>query len=184
MPAKSKKQQKFMGMVHAAQKGDLKTPSPEVKIVAKSMKKKDTKDFASTKHKGLPNKVKNETIQNVVFTESMTRARFVNEEYKPGFKELQPADLIGVTISDSEYENGALLLFPPEEDQSGYYEIGCGGGADLEVEGALPHHMAEIIDIDTSSDYANEFDIVFDDMRITVADPTGGEGIEVIFIYG
>ena len=82
MPAKSKKQQKFMGMVHAAQKGDLKTPSPEVKKVAKSMKKKDTKDFASTKHKGLPNKVKkevDETIQNVVFNEAMTRARFVNE---------------------------------------------------------------------------------------------------------
>jgi hypothetical protein len=53
--AVSKAQQKFMGMVHAAQKGE-KPASKEVADVAKSMKKKDAKDFASTKHKGLPEK--------------------------------------------------------------------------------------------------------------------------------
>ena len=47
MPSKSKKQQRFMGMVHAEQKGDLKDASPEVKKAAKSMKKKDAKDFAT-----------------------------------------------------------------------------------------------------------------------------------------
>lgn len=51
--AVSKSQQKFMGMVHAAQKGE-KAASPEVAKVAKSMGKKDAKDFASTKHKDLP----------------------------------------------------------------------------------------------------------------------------------
>jgi len=50
----SKSQQRFMGMVRAVQKGDMKAPSPEVAKAAKSMKKKDVKDFASTKHKGLP----------------------------------------------------------------------------------------------------------------------------------
>ena len=55
--AVSKKQQKFMGMVHAAQKGE-KAASPEVAKVAKSMKKSDVKDFAKTKHKGLPEKKK------------------------------------------------------------------------------------------------------------------------------
>lgn len=50
----SKSQQKFFGMVRAVQKGDMKAPSPEVAKAAKSMKKKDVKDFASTKHKGLP----------------------------------------------------------------------------------------------------------------------------------
>jgi len=55
--AVSKKQQKFMGMVRAAQKGE-KASSPEVAKVASSMKKKDVKDFASTKHKGLPEKKK------------------------------------------------------------------------------------------------------------------------------
>jgi hypothetical protein len=58
--AVSKKQQKFMGMVHATQKGE-KAPSKEVAKVAKSMGKKDAEDFASTKHKGLPNKVKEES---------------------------------------------------------------------------------------------------------------------------
>ena len=51
--AVSKAQQKFMGMVHAAQKGE-KAASPAVAKVAKSMGKKDAQDFAATKHKGLP----------------------------------------------------------------------------------------------------------------------------------
>ena len=53
--AVSRKQQRFMGMVNAAQKGE-KAASGEVAKVASSMKKKDAKDFASTKHKGLPEK--------------------------------------------------------------------------------------------------------------------------------
>ena len=70
MPAKSNKQQKFMGMVHAAQKGE-KPASARVAKVAKSIKKKDAEDFASTKHKGKPEKVKQETkvrrlIRNMV----------------------------------------------------------------------------------------------------------------------
>ena len=50
MPSVSKAQQKFMGMVHAAQKGDLENPSPEVEKAADSMTDKAAKDFASTKH--------------------------------------------------------------------------------------------------------------------------------------
>jgi hypothetical protein len=57
MPAVSKAQQRFMGMVHATQKGDMETPSKDVKTVAKSISKQDAKDFASTPHKGLPTKV-------------------------------------------------------------------------------------------------------------------------------
>jgi len=58
MPAVSKKQQRFMGMVHALNKGEIKPSdvSKDVQDVAKDMKKKDAKDFASTKHKGLPMK--------------------------------------------------------------------------------------------------------------------------------
>ena len=55
MPAKSIKQQRFMGMVRRAQKTG-QASSPEVAEVAASMKKKDVKDYASTKHKGLPMK--------------------------------------------------------------------------------------------------------------------------------
>jgi hypothetical protein len=57
--AKSKSQQRFMGMVRAAQKGEGAS-SPEVAKVASTMKKKDVKDFAATKHKGLPEKKKSD----------------------------------------------------------------------------------------------------------------------------
>jgi len=56
MPAVSKAQQRFMGMVYATKKGDMTNPSPEVAKAAASIKKKDAKDFASTKHKKLPEK--------------------------------------------------------------------------------------------------------------------------------
>ena len=53
-----------MGIVRAYQKGDLETPPTlEVQRAASSMNKKDVKDFASTKHKGLPEKkVKKESF--------------------------------------------------------------------------------------------------------------------------
>ena len=61
--AVSQQQQKFMGMVHAMQTGHkVKGASSELKKVAKDMGKKDAKDFASTKHKGLPKKV-NESME-------------------------------------------------------------------------------------------------------------------------
>ena len=56
MPAVSKKQQRFFGMVRAAQKGDMKNPSKEVSDVAGDISMKDAKKFAKTKHKGLPEK--------------------------------------------------------------------------------------------------------------------------------
>lgn len=57
MPAVSKKQQRFFGMVHACQKSG-NCASPEVKKVAGSISYDDADDFASTKHKGLPEKKK------------------------------------------------------------------------------------------------------------------------------
>ena len=58
MPAVSKKQQRFFGMVRAAQKGEMKNPSSEVLDVASEISMKDAKKFAKTKHKGLPEKKK------------------------------------------------------------------------------------------------------------------------------
>jgi len=57
--AVSKKQQRFMGMVHAAKKGE-KPASKEVAKAAKGISAKEADKFASTKHKGLPDKVKEE----------------------------------------------------------------------------------------------------------------------------
>ena len=67
MPSKSKAQQKFMGAVYALKKGDVKPSdvTPAVRKVAKDMKKSDAKDFASTKHKGLPKRVKQEIVKRL-----------------------------------------------------------------------------------------------------------------------
>lgn len=53
--AVSQQQQKFMGMVYAAKKG-MEPASPEVAKAAAGMTKKQAKDYAATKHKGLPEK--------------------------------------------------------------------------------------------------------------------------------
>jgi hypothetical protein len=66
MPASSKAQQRFFGVVKAMQKGD-KPKEGEAGKVAKSMKKKDVDKYAKTKHKGLPNKVKREMkVRNLI----------------------------------------------------------------------------------------------------------------------
>ena len=66
MPALSKKQQKFMGIVRSIQKGEQPASefSKDAQDAAKDMKKSSVKKFAKTKHKGLPTKVKKEDILN------------------------------------------------------------------------------------------------------------------------
>lgn len=54
--AVSKAQQKFMAMVLAKKRGKMDNASPEVEKAAESMSTKSARDFAKTKHKGLPEK--------------------------------------------------------------------------------------------------------------------------------
>jgi hypothetical protein len=54
--AVSKSQQKFMGMVHAKKKGEMTDGSEKVDKAAASLTSKEAEKFASTKHKGLPEK--------------------------------------------------------------------------------------------------------------------------------
>ena len=60
MPAASKQQQKFMGIVRAIQKGDVPASkfSKAAQKAAKSMSKGSLKKYAATKHDDLPKKVK------------------------------------------------------------------------------------------------------------------------------
>jgi len=81
MPATSKSQQKLMGIVHAIQKGeaDPKDFSKGAQQMAKDMKPGDVKDFASTSHKGLPDK-KEEQIQKLKERiRSMIREKMMKE---------------------------------------------------------------------------------------------------------
>lgn len=67
MPSKSKAQQRYMGMVHACKKSDYKDcASKEVEDTARGMKAKDAKDFASTKHKGLPDKKETNEMKDLI----------------------------------------------------------------------------------------------------------------------
>jgi len=63
----SKQQQKIMGLALSVKRGD--TPkskvSKSVQKMAKEMSKKDLEDFARTKHKGLPNKVEEDSIEKI-----------------------------------------------------------------------------------------------------------------------
>lgn len=62
--SESKAQQKYMGMVRGVQKGELDSDdvSSDVIKTAKEMKPKDVKDFASTKHDDLPEKVEESSM--------------------------------------------------------------------------------------------------------------------------
>jgi hypothetical protein len=74
--SKSKKQQRLMGAAYAYAKGDIKDAPEIVKDVAKSFMKKgkrkgekSLRDFAKTKHKELPEKIKESLTHLVRFSE-------------------------------------------------------------------------------------------------------------------
>ena len=66
MPAKSKQQQKFFGVVKAMQKGDIPKKGAAGKV-AKSMTKKDVDKYASTKHKNLPDTVDEDEVDVITY---------------------------------------------------------------------------------------------------------------------
>ena len=103
MPAVSKAQQKFMGMVHAAQKGDMENPSKEVEKAADSMTKKDAKDYASTSHKGLPNKKESMKITKERLKELVKEVMTEESEYQAFFaKALEKSGKSIPSMSDEE----------------------------------------------------------------------------------
>jgi hypothetical protein len=89
MPAVSQKQQKFFGIVRAIQKGEMAPTTPETAKAAADMKKKDVKDFASTKHKGLPEKKEvKEALRSSLLSDPKFMKKIAKEkkEQKPEVK--------------------------------------------------------------------------------------------------
>lgn len=74
MPAKSQQQQKIMGLALAYKRGEVPASkvSAKAKELAKSMSEKELEKFASTKHKGLPKKIKESSLS--------TFAQFIREK--------------------------------------------------------------------------------------------------------
>jgi hypothetical protein len=88
MPAVSQKQQKFFGIVRAIQKGEMAPTTPETAKAA-DMEKSDVKKFASTKHKGLPEKKEvKEALRSSLLSDPkfMKRIAKEKEEQKPKVK--------------------------------------------------------------------------------------------------
>jgi len=101
--AKSKAQQRFMGMVYAAKQGK-KPMSPEVASAAKGMTKKDAKKYAKTKHKGLPEKVTEEMVDRDTRADQTYREVLKNKLRSLGDK-------------------NPMLIVPPEEMETIYKKL-------------------------------------------------------------
>ncbi len=107
--AVSQQQQKFMGMVHAMQKGEkIKGASKELKKVAKEMPKKAAKDYAATKHEGLPKKVKEESAEEPKAKASKGGYQFGKGVYESMDKKLSTLlnEGMNVSVNMSTGENG------------------------------------------------------------------------------
>ena len=101
MPAVSKAQQKFFGIVRAIQKGEMAPTTPETAKAAASMKKKDVKDFASTKHKNLPDKkVEKEEVNYSQKDKIMKKAKLLHKHL---FKSFSKGNREG-DVNESRYD--------------------------------------------------------------------------------
>jgi hypothetical protein len=131
--AVSKQQQKFMGMAHAMQKGEkIKGASKELKKVAKTMKPKDTEDFAKTKHKGLPDKVKSKKKEEDVEESTTSAGAVATSTASSGSKggvfgkgiydsmnrelETMIAESMSINMSDSTEGGKSLSVTATDED--------------------------------------------------------------------
>ena len=90
MPSKSKAQQRFFGMVDAYKKGEMKNPSSKIKKAANGMSMSDVKDFAETKHKGLPEKVEENMEKRIIRMTESDLHNLVRESVQNILKEMSP----------------------------------------------------------------------------------------------
>ena len=107
MPALSKKQQKFMGLVLAYKRGEVPASkvSKNVKLVAAKMSEKELEKFAGTEHKGLPTKVKKEDIMTIPVSELK---RIINSVV---------SDVINENIDQDKEQQEEVKLTPEQKQQ-------------------------------------------------------------------
>ena len=130
MPAKSKAQQRFFGMVDAVQKGEMpkKDASKSVRKAADSMTRKEVKKFASTKTNKLPDHVKNEQIERII-KESIRKV--LKEDYAPRESQVvaeQLSDMVVGMVSKKIGNNRDLtalisLLIDPRYTLTNHFQI-------------------------------------------------------------
>ena len=124
MPAKSKAQQQFMGIVHGLQKGTVKPSdvSPEARKAAKEMDPKDAEKFAKTKHKGLPKHVEKEC--NEPYTEKIEEGKkYARIVFMQGDEAEEPLDIL------NRHGESAALKYLLQWDNSDYGDVDDRPGA-------------------------------------------------------
>ena len=169
MPAKSKQQQKFFGVVKAMQAGDLPKKGAAGKV-AKDMSKKEVDKYASTKHKGLPKKVKKETmkisdIKKMVEEELKYVLENLNDPILKKLRtlpkgnllpplnkwwEAQPEDLLSAIY----WSKGQLPPREPAKFEKAYNEI----VKQLHIKYPIPAELLDTIDVDDETERALSVD--------------------------
>jgi len=158
MPASSKAQQRLMGLVKAVQAGDVPKSkvSKAVQKMADKMKEKDVDKYASTKHKGLPNKVQSEETLNENPAVIATAARMaiqnadgkkvsVNTARQPKYADRDPsthkkAKSIFQRIKDKFMKKDKPKKSAPKKQSKGdaeYYARQYGGKLEQKIIGRL-----------------------------------------------
>lgn len=129
MPAKSKSQQKLFGIVHSCQKGSEADicDSPKIKKLMNSVKKDAAKDFAKTKHKGLPEKVESDIGFKdwMQLNENLTRTG-LKFGYPDGYYRSQYPPLYSTPTSATaalDLENEKLMPKAKGENKSGLPDL-------------------------------------------------------------
>jgi hypothetical protein len=124
MPATSIKQQQAMGIARAIQKGEIKPKKGTTSAkIAKTMKPKDVKDFASTEHEGLPKKVKKENADGAIDTLYMVKMPYNGCDANSLVAPINP-------LQGSEHPHDQVHGVFPDQDQAqkvaeGLYEDHC-----------------------------------------------------------
>jgi len=118
MPAVSKKQQRFFGMVRAAQKGEMENPSPEISKVAASTSMSSVKKFAKTKHKGLPEKkVASEGVVDAIKKIKLNKTKVKKSPYSG-----RDAGAIAAKVMRQKQHNKYVNFLPMDEEKKGDHE--------------------------------------------------------------
>ena len=111
MPAVSKKQQRFFGMVRAAQKGEMENPSPEISKVAATTCMSSVKKFAKTKHKGLPEKkVASEGVVDAIKKIKLNKTKVKKSPYSG-----RDAGAIAAKVMRQKQHNKYVNFLPMDE---------------------------------------------------------------------
>ena len=111
MPAVSKKQQRFFGMVRAAQKGEMENPSPEISKVAATTSMSSVKKFAKTKHKGLPEKkVASEGVVDAIKKIKLNKSKVKKSPYSG-----RDAGAIAAKVMRQKQHNKYVNFLPMDE---------------------------------------------------------------------